>query len=168
MRYAGLYKNDVVDGEGFVVSYWAQGCPIRCEGCHNPQTWDLNGGIEDTLENVINEIITSITANGIQRNFSVLGGEPLADYNIETTYEIIKAVRAQFPNIKITMWTGFLYENIKNNPLANKIFSLIDILVDGPFRIQERDITLRYRGSKNQRVIDMNKTKRSGEVQLWL
>ncbi len=168
MKIAGLYKNDIVDGEGFVVSCWMQGCPIMCKGCHNPQTWDPNGGTEIEIEQLINEILEAIPANGIMRNFSVLGGEPLATYNVISTYEIIKAVREHFPNIKIFLWTGYLYENVKEIPFVNRIFPLIDVLIDGPFKLEERDITLRYRGSINQRVIDMQKTIETGEVRLWL
>ena len=82
MRIAGLIKNDMVDGSGFCVSLWTQGCPHRCPGCHNPETWDFNGGTIITLNELEKEILEALNANGVERNFSVLGGEPLCEENL--------------------------------------------------------------------------------------
>lgn len=160
MRYADLKYNDIVDCKsGICVSYWCQGCPIHCEGCHNQQTWDFSGGKEIERDELIKQIINAISANGVKRNFSVLGGEPLAHENVENTYEIIKAVRNKFPDIKIYLWTGFtlgqLYRNIYCD-LYDKILCLIDVLVEGPYEKDKRDITLPLRGSTNQKVIYLN------------
>lgn len=153
MKYAGLKINDCVDGDGIVVSFWTQGCPHRCPGCHNPETWDFNGGME--LPNDIKgQIIKAISANGIMRNFSVLGGEPLCDENKELVDEIVTAVRITYPDIKIYLWTGYEYDTLieKCDDNINHILNQIDILIDGPFVLAERDLTLELRGSHNQKI----------------
>ena len=93
MRLAGLKLNDCVDGEGISVSLWTQGCPHRCIGCHNPETWDFEGGYEDETNEIRGQIVKALTANGIQRNFSILGGEPLCEQNIEDVFTILSSVR---------------------------------------------------------------------------
>lgn len=153
MKYAGLKINDCVDGDGIVVSFWTQGCPHRCPGCHNPETWDFNEGME--LPNDIKgQIIKAISANGIMRNFSVLGGEPLCDENKELVDEIVTAVRITYPDIKIYLWTGYEYDTLieKCDDNINHILNQIDILIDGPFVLAERDLTLELRGSHNQKI----------------
>ena len=82
MRYADIIENDIVNGEGICLSYWTQGCPHKCDGCHNPETWNFNGGKEDSKENILNKILTLLNKNNIHRNLSILGGEPLCDENI--------------------------------------------------------------------------------------
>ena len=153
-KYAGLITNDFVNGEGVCVSYFAQGCPHRCEGCFNPETWDFNGG-KDLPDDIRGQIIKAICANGIIRNFSVLGGEPLCEENVEEIENIIIGVRTAFPNIKIFVWTGYTLEQltIKNNPHINNILNHIDVLIDGPFIESQKDLTLKLRGSKNQRIL---------------
>lgn len=150
MRYAGLETNDMANGEGVCVSFWTQGCPHQCPGCHNPETWSYNGGME--LPNDIRgQIIKAISANGLTRNFSVLGGEPLCDNNLSLTKEIITAVRVAYPQIKIFLWTGYLLEDFTEDQKV--ILDKIDVLVDGPYIEDCRDITLKFRGSTNQRIL---------------
>lgn len=153
-KYAGLMTNDFVNGEGVCVSYFAQGCPHKCKGCFNPETWDFNGG-KDLPDDIRGQIIKAICANGITRNFSVLGGEPLCEENVEEIENIIIGVRTAFPNIKIFVWTGYTLEQltIKNNPHINNILDHIDVLIDGPFIESQKDLTLKLRGSKNQRIL---------------
>lgn len=157
MRIAGLKLNDCIDGEGISVSLWTQGCPHRCLGCHNPETWDFEGGYEDETNNLRGEIIKALTANGIKRNFSVLGGEPLCRENVEDVLTIISCVKAALPDTKIYLWTGYTYEYLMtlNNKYINDILSKIDVLIDGPFIQEQRDLSLHLRGSRNQRVIDL-------------
>lgn len=153
MKYAAIKYNDIVDCEsGICVSYWCQGCPIRCDGCHNKQTWDFNGGIEIDRDELVNQIISAINANGIKRSFSVLGGEPMAIENVDNTLYIIKAVRKRYPKIKIYLWTGYVIE-VLSSDIDKEIFSLVDVVIDGPYMKNQRDITLNLRGSSNQRVI---------------
>ena len=98
MRYAGLIKNDFADGSGVCVSFWVQGCPHKCPGCHNPQTWDFNEG-EELPKDILKQIDEAIHANGIRRNFSVLGGEPLCPENVSLTFSVIDHVRTYNPDI---------------------------------------------------------------------
>lgn len=156
IRVAGLNKNDFVNGEGVSVSLFLQGCPFHCKGCHNPETWDPKGGTQiDELE-LIDIILDAIQANGIQRNLSILGGEPLdTKEKIEFLNLLIRNVKHEYPNIKIYLWTGFIWDNIKDKPELRTIFDNIDYLIDGPFILSERDVTLKLRGSCNQNIRDM-------------
>ena len=152
VKFAAINKNDFINGEGVCVSLWVQGCPHHCKGCHNPEQWDFNGGNEIDIDILINEILIAIKANGIQRNFSILGGEPMAQRNISNTLYILEQVKKHFPNIKTYVWTGYTIEELLS--LYNKeILQNIDILIDGRFILAERDITLKLRGSKNQRIL---------------
>ena len=152
-RYNAIIPNDVVNGHGVCVSFFVQGCPHHCPGCFNEETWDFHGGIPYTPEVKWN-IIKAISANNIIRNFSVLGGEPLAPQNIDMTWEVIDAVRHAYPNIEITLWTGYTYEELMVQPTENllNILNTINILVDGPFIEKEKDLSLQLRGSRNQRI----------------
>lgn len=152
-RYNAIIPNDVVNGHGVCVSFFVQGCPHHCPGCFNEETWDFNGGKSYTPEVKWN-IIKAISANNITRNFSVLGGEPLAPQNIDMTWEVIDAVRHAYPHIEITLWTGYTYEQLMKQPTENllNILNTIDILIDGPFIEKEKDLSLKLRGSRNQRV----------------
>ena len=120
MQYAGLIKNDIAAGEGINLTFFVQGCPIHCPGCHNPQTWDFSGGKELTAD-IIADIIRSIGANGIKRNLSIMGGEPLCQENIFLTQMLIGNVKEKYPNIKIYLWTGYVYEDLvaQNKPKIN-------------------------------------------------
>ena len=155
MRYAGIIENDVVNGEGICLSYWTQGCPHKCEGCHNPETWNFNCGKEDSKENILNKILTLLNKNNIHRNLSILGGEPLCDENIDCTMEILKQVKQRYPSIKTFVWTGYTYEELCKL-YKDIIFDNIDVLIDGKYDKNQRDITLKLRGSKNQRVLRKN------------
>ena len=157
MRIAGLKLNDCIDGEGISVSLWTQGCPHRCKGCHNPETWDFNGGYEDEANNIRGQIVKALSANNTQRNFSILGGEPLCEQNKENVLTILSSVRVAYPHIKIFLWTGYTYEELEswNDATINNILSKVDILIDGPFIEEKRDLSLWLRGSLNQRVIDL-------------
>ncbi len=154
MRYAGLIENDIVDSDdGICVSLWMQGCPHHCKGCHNPETWDFNGGIEIDREKLVENVINSLTQNGVKRNFSVLGGEPLAEENLGDAAYIISKVRESFPDIKIYLWTGYVIEELnKKNIFIKQILKNIDVLIDGPFILEKKDLTLKLRGSTNQRI----------------
>lgn len=160
MRYAGIIKNDVAAGQGVCVTFFTQGCDQHCPGCHNPQTWDFNGGYEFTQE-TMDKIIQALKANGVQRNFCIMGGEPLHENNLFLTNLVINEVRKVYPDIKIYVWTGYIYENLveKKEKLLQNIFNNIDVLIDGPFIREQRDITLPMRGSRNQRIINLKENK---------
>lgn len=161
MRIAGLKLNDCIDGDGITVSLWTQGCPHHCPGCHNPETWDYQGGYEEN--EIRGKIIKALSANGVKRNFSVLGGEPLCRENVEDVLTIISCVKAALPDTKIYLWTGYTYEYLMtlNNKYINDILSKIDVLIDGPFIQEQRDLSLHLRGSRNQRVIDLKSMRGS-------
>ncbi len=163
MKYAGLIENDVVNGgEGVAVSLFLQGCPHHCEGCFNPETWDFNGGKEIDEDVLINKIIKAINKNDVLRNLSILGGEPLCELNIGFVNKLIATVKKEYPLIKVWIWTGYLYEEVED-----VMFNYVDVLIDGKFEIDKKDITLPYRGSSNQRVIDVKKTIGKNEIVLW-
>ena len=156
MRYAGIIKNDVAAGKGVCVTFFVQGCSQHCPGCHNPQTWDFDGGYEFTQDTMDN-IIKALNANNVQRNFCIMGGEPLHPDNLFLTNLVISEVKKKYPDIKIYVWTGYLYEDLlaKNEKLLQNILQSIDVLIDGPFIKEQRDITLTMRGSRNQRIINL-------------
>ena len=133
---------------------------LHCTGCQNSSIWNFDGGKEFTPQ-VMTEILQAISANGITRNFSVLGGEPLCDENIFLTTLVIQEVRKVYPNINIYLWTGYIYEDLikRNDPHLTYILDNINYLIDGPFILAERDITLKLRGSRNQRIIKMSNGK---------
>lgn len=159
IHYAGINYNDVVNGaNGISVSYFTQGCHYHCEGCHNPETWDIDGGLVDSDENIINNIINGISANGIMRNLSILGGEPLGPYNIDFVDTLVDKVREKYPDILIFVWTGNSFENLINVEKTRQFLHKVDYLIDGRFHLEERDITLFLRGSSNQRVIDLKES----------
>lgn len=155
MRYAALKENDIVNGEKVVVSLFMQGCPHHCHGCFNQETWDPQGGKEVDINKLIVEIEDAISANGIIRNFSILGGEPFAPYNVRYTYYIVSRIREKYPNIKIYIWTGYYFDDIKDKEWVRNIIKDIDYIIDGPFEEDKKDITLKLRGSSNQHIIDI-------------
>ena len=161
IRIAGLNGNDFVNGEGVSVSLFLQGCPFHCEGCHNPETWNPKGGIKVDEGDLIQQILTLINANNITRNLSILGGEPLdTEQKRDFLRELIIRVRYYYPEIKIMLWTGYKYNDIKDKEDFKYILENIDYLIDGPFILKERDITLKWRGSRNQNIRDM----KTGEI----
>ena len=141
---------------GISVSFYTQGCPHKCSGCQNPETWDFNGGKEFTPQ-VLNEIVEALTANGIKRSLCIMGGEPLCEANQFLTLLVISHVREKVPGVKIYIWTGFYYEDLlqMQTPHLTKILELTDVLVDGPYIEAKRDITLPMRGSSNQSIIEL-------------
>lgn len=154
MKYSGLILNDIAAAPGLCVSFFTQGCPHRCKGCHNPETWDFEGG-KDFTPATLEKIITGLTAQGIERNLCIMGGEPLCDNNVFLVLLVLKEVKAKLPNTKVYIWTGYTYEQLKcnGNPHLAAVLELTDYLIDGPYVEELRDITLEMRGSSNQRII---------------
>lgn len=154
MNYAKIKKNDVANGEGICVSLFVQGCPHHCPGCFNSETWDFSKGRYFDIE-IQQEIWEAITANGLQRNLSILGGEPLAPRNRIDVAKFIIETKLLFPDIKIYLWTGYILEELleEEDYDINIILNQIDTLIDGPYIESERDITLHLCGSRNQRIL---------------
>ena len=166
MRYAGIKENDIVDGEGVCVSFWVQGCEHFCAGCHNPDTWDINGGLE--LPNTyIDDIIKLLSKNGIQRNLSILGGEPCLPHNVSIVLPLLKKVHTVAKFSKIYLWSGYTFEELIGRDDTRELLQYVDVLIDGKFELAHRDITLKFRGSPNQRVIDVQKSLLYNNVVLY-
>lgn len=153
MRYAGIIKNDFSAAPGTSVTFFTQGCPHKCEGCHNPETWDFEGGEEVTHDTIL-EIIEAITANGLHRNLCIMGGEPLCPENQFLTNLIINSVKEKLPDTKIYLWTGYCLEDLDmSNNRIKSILEQVDCLIDGPYDKTKRDVSLFMRGSSNQRIL---------------
>jgi anaerobic ribonucleoside-triphosphate reductase activating protein len=156
LRIAGITNESVVDGPGVRYVIFAQGCIHNCAGCHNPETHDIEGGYEIEAEQIVNDILKRPFLNGI--TFS--GGDPFLQ--AESFAYIASRVRRD--DLNIVTYTGFTFEDLeKNNSIGvGRLLGLTDILIDGKFRMAERDISLKFRGSRNQRVIDVVKSIKLG------
>ena len=154
MKYAGINYNDMCAAPGVSVSVYLQGCPHHCKGCHNPETWDFDGGQEFTFE-TMQSIIKGLNANGIKRSLAIMGGEPLCETNSFLTLMIIEEVKRHIPDVKIYIWSGYTYDALKKSSDTHVLQSLqlADYLIDGPYIEELRDITLPMRGSSNQNII---------------
>lgn len=177
MRFASMRNLDISNGEGVGVSLFVQGCDRHCFNCFNPDTWDFNGGKEWT-EETKNKFIKLIDRPYINR-ISVLGGEPLAEQNLDEVLSLIKEIRISFPEKTIWLYTGYKFEDLINGiyyPLDSEwedkilrqsIVKLCDVLIDGEYIDEQRDITLKWRGSSNQRVIDVKQSLTQDKVVLY-
>lgn len=155
MKYSGIIYNDFSSAPGVCLSFFTQGCPHHCHGCHNPETWDFKGGREFTTD-TLSDIISGLQANNIERNLCIMGGEPLCPENEFLTHLVISSVKEKLPNTKVYIWTGYTYEELlRSGGRITQIFELTDYLIDGPYIEPLRDITLPMRGSSNQRVIKL-------------
>lgn len=154
MKFAGIIENDIVDSiSGINVSFWCQGCLFHCSHCHNPQTWDLNGGQE--LPSNYKEIILDLLhKNGIDRGLSILGGEPLLEQNRQIVSDLVDYIKDKSPNTIIYLWSGFTYKDIKKlkDSRIKNIMNKIDYFIDGLYDESKRDCTLKLRGSSNQNI----------------
>lgn len=154
MNYAGIKKVDIANGPGVRVSLFVSGCRNHCKGCFNPEAWDFSYGKPYT-EETEEEIIEALRPEWIQ-GFSILGGDPLEPENEPALISLLVRVRDELPDKDIWVYTGRLYEDVKDSLLL----ALADVVVDGPFLEEEKDISLAFRGSRNQRIIDLRKVKK--------
>jgi anaerobic ribonucleoside-triphosphate reductase activating protein len=156
MKYGDIIYNDFTAGEGVSLTFFVQGCPIKCKGCHNPELQSFSMGKEFDGE-TMNSIIHGITANGVKRNLCIQGGEPLCEENKFLTFMVIDNVKKALPEVPVYIWTGYTLEEIaqRNDDRVNRILAMTDYLIDGPYIEEERDITLKMRGSKNQRILKL-------------
>ena len=158
MHFAQIRKEDISNGPGIRVSLFVQGCNRHCDGCFNPETWDYDKG--QIFNRRIQELFLDLGKEKRITGFSILGGEPL-DQD-ERMLELIKKIKERYPDKTIWMWTGHTYEDLTDKQM--EIVKLIDVLVDGPFIISKRCPNKRFRGSMNQRIIDIKKTLESGTI----
>lgn len=154
IRYAAIRSMDVSNGEGIGISLFVQGCHFHCKNCFNPETWDFNKGKEWT-EKTRNNFIKLVDNPYIKR-ISFLGGEPLCDENFNEVKSIITELKDKYPNKKIWVYTGYIWENLITE--KKDFLQYVDILVDGPFIDKLKDLTLKFRGSSNQRIIDVQQS----------
>lgn len=181
MKIAQIRSMDISNGEGIGISIFTQGCPFNCKGCHNMSTWSMNSGEKYTQETE-KKILELVEQPYISR-FSILGGEPLLPQNMQQLYNLVAKIRhSSKPDIKIWLWTGttlesifFLLDNLDNNPdekfaalgwdddskdYLRALLPMIDYLIDGRFIQEQKDLTLKWRGSSNQRILDCKESTR--------
>lgn len=159
MRYNKIRKMDIANGPGVRVSIFEQGCTFNCKNCFNPETHDFNGGKEfneDTIHKVLD-----LCDNSYITGLSILGGEPLHPRNILGTTELAKAFKARYPNKSLWIWSGFLFDRDLRD---KEVLKYVDVLVDGQYVDDLRNPTLKWRGSSNQRVIDVQKSLKEGTM----
>ena len=160
MKYAQIREIDITNGSGIGVALFTQGCPYHCKNCFNPETWDFNKGMVWTKE-IENKIIELLKPEYITR-LTILGGEPLIERNIEPLTALLKRVKGIYPNKQVWLYTGGDFEVLEG--LYEEIFQYIDILIDGRYVDDLRDYKLKWRGSSNQRIIDVQASLKSGNV----
>ena len=168
MNYADIRPVDVANGPGVRVSLFVSGCTHHCKECFNPEAWDFDFGAPFG-EAQIGEILALLDKSYI-RGLSLLGGEPFDPRNQGPVLELVQRVRACFPEKTIWCYTGYLFENLRDGQVGEHSRSLLerlDVLVDGPFVLEKKDLSLRFRGSSNQRLIDVPASLRAGAAVLW-
>ena len=161
MRFNKVRKMDISNGPGVRVAVFFQGCSFHCKGCFNSETWDFLGGKEYTID--IEEKILDFCNPEYIQGLSILGGEPFHESNIKSTIWLAKRFKQRFPHKDLWIWTGFLFDDISDK----EILKYADVIVDGPFQIENKDPRLKYCGSTNQRVIDVKKTLMNNEITLY-
>ena len=161
MNYATIKFNDIANGLGVRTSLFVSGCTHYCKGCFNKEAWDFNGGKEWAQE-IEDKFFELINRPYIKR-VSILGGEPLADENKSVVLDLIKKIKGKYPNKSIWLYTGYTFEKIAS--LNN--LQYVDVLVDGRYIEEQKDLTLEFRGSKNQRLIDVQKTLKENKIVLY-
>lgn len=159
MRYNVIRKMDISNGPGVRVSVFMQGCNFHCKNCFNPETWDFEGGTEFS-QNTIDEVL-ELCNKGHIKGLSILGGEPMHPKNIEATTKLAKAFKEKYPNKNLWVWSGFKFDKELKD---KEVLKYVDVLVDGTFNEELRDPTLKWRGSKNQRVIDVQKSLKNHNI----
>lgn len=160
MNYAALKKTDIANGPGIRVSLFVSGCRRHCKNCFNPETWDFSYGNTFT-EDTMKEILDALSKEYVE-GFSLLGGEPFEKENRADVLYILQTIRKILPLKTIWCYSGFTFEELIDD--AKSILQCIDVLVDGEFMEDKKNLTLKFRGSENQRLIDMKKTLESGKI----
>lgn len=175
MNYHGLTYPDQNNGDGLRVTLWLSGCSHHCKGCQNPQTWDANSGIpyDDSAEE---ELLRELNKDYIS-GLTLTGGDPLHEANLDGVLELVNRIRLLLPKKSIWLYTGYEWEQIFNGSVytsknhvglkRRNIVKQCNVVVDGKYMDSQRDITLKWCGSKNQRVVDVQKSLQKGQVVLW-
>lgn len=166
MNYATIKTHDIANGPGVRVSLFVSGCTHHCKDCFNEEAWDFDYG--EAFDETVMEDILHLLAPDYIRGITYLGGEPLDPRNQQGLLELTWRIREQYPNKTIWCFTGYVWENIPRiSGITEDLLSQLDVLVDGPFIAEQKNLRLRFRGSENQRLIDVPKTLSHGDVVLW-
>ena len=173
MHYGTVKKFDVANGEGIRTTLFVSGCTNRCKNCFQPETWAFDYG-EPFTDEVAEDILDSFKISSV-KGLTVLGGEPMEPENQADLYPFLREFKRRFPDKTVWLFSGNLYEELNGTPgshfkcleITKELLSFVDILVDGRFEEEKKRLGLRFRGSSNQRIIDMNKTRESGEIVIW-
>lgn len=177
MRYASIRSLDISNGEDIGVSLFVQGCDRHCFNCFNPESWDFNGGYE--WDKQARETFFSLVNRPFIKRVTILGGEPLADQNLKGIYDVVTMIKTQYPDKKVWLYTGYTLSdcdfhgvngincNCDEDVYWYQIIKSCDVIVDGEYKDNLRDITLQFRGSSNQRLIDVKKSMQTGHIVLW-
>ena len=170
MNYATIKKRDIANGPGVRVSLFVSGCTHRCPGCFNEIAWDFGYG--EAFTPAVEEELLALMEPEYISGLSLLGGEPFEPANQRALLPFLKKVKERFPQKTVWCYSGYTLEELQGESRArcgvtDEMLSLLDVLVDGRFVLEKKNIRLRFRGSENQRLIDMNATRERGEIQLW-
>lgn len=172
MNYIKISKCDIANGTGIRVVLWVSGCSLHCKGCHNPETWDFHSGkpFDDNVKQELFDVLNKPWIKGI----TLSGGHPLEYENLPVVYDIVKEAKEKFPNKDIWLYTGYTLSindfntsvdiGWDNGLLRNYILAMCDVVVDGPYIESLRDISLKFRGSSNQRLIDVRETIKQNQI----
>ena len=170
MHYGAIKKCDIANGEGVRVSLFVSGCRNRCKGCFQPETWDFSYGqpyTKETEQTILDSLVPSYI-----HGLTLLGGEPMEPDNQRALLPLLRRLKAEYPNKTVWCYSGHTYEELTGISRArcevtDEMLTLVDVLVDGEFVLQKKNISLRFRGSENQRLIDLPRTREQGSVVLW-
>ena len=171
MNYSAIKNNDIANGPGVRVSLFVSGCTHRCPGCFNAETWDFEYG-QPFTQQTIDEIVSMLEPQHI-KGITILGGEPFEPQNQPVVVELLRQVKNRYPEKSVWAFSGYLFDEdilagrLGDWQVTKEFLSYLDVLVDGPFVQSQKDLTLRFRGSSNQRLIDVQTSLKSGKVMLW-
>lgn len=172
MRYGAIKKRDIANGPGVRVVLFVSGCTHHCKGCFQPQTWDFNYGEEYTAETE-QELIDALVPDFID-GLTLLGGEPFEPENQKELITLLRRLRKELPQKTVWAFSGYTFEELTGKKesrarceVTDEMLSLVDVLVDGEFQLDKRNISLQFRGSENQRLIDLPQTFQNGEIIWW-
>ena len=170
MNYSAIKKCDIANGVGVRTVLFVSGCTHHCKGCFQPETWSFDYGERYTKETE-DEIIESLKPDYVD-GITLLGGEPFEPENQRELVKLLRRIKKELPQKTVWSFSGYTYEELTGDSRAvcevtNEMLSMLDVLVDGEFIEAKRNISLRFRGSENQRLIDMNKTRKEGKIVLW-
>lgn len=165
MKYHKITSPDIENGLGFRVTLWISGCKHNCPQCHNPETHNCLSGREFTEDSLM-ELFEKLDKSYI-KGLTLSGGDP-AEFYCKEVIDLIEKVKTKFPEKDIWMYSGYTYEELLENPLKKNLLTKIDILVDGKFIVDQRDVSIAFRGSRNQRIIDVQESLKQGKVILYI